>query len=221
VICWDPQQATQLVAQGYSAICNLFIHQNIYDELDKPEGVREYGGEFVHAVDSHDDVVGMHLVASAADVILMVGFDFTKPNADQFYFTTNYSAYFPPHVKTFISPPTVQLGLEPVYTTKWFNNSVEANTIRKSIDFYCAQTTYDYMILQNKHIEITKWKFKDKSNHNLSNNTIHTNTMHSHKDNKHYKMVIYQRNGDRKLLELKSAIAKIKAGLAKHGMYLL
>ena len=78
VICWDPAQATQLVAQGYGAICNLFVHQSVYDELGKPEGVRVFGGEFVHAVDSYDDVVGMHLVSSAADVILMVGFDFTE-----------------------------------------------------------------------------------------------------------------------------------------------
>jgi hypothetical protein len=79
VICWDPAQATQLVAQGYGAICNLFIHQSVYEQLEKPNGVRVFGGEFVHAVDSHDDVVGMHLVASAADVILMVGFDFVEP----------------------------------------------------------------------------------------------------------------------------------------------
>jgi len=79
VICWDSEQATQLVSQGYGAICNLFIHQTVYDKLGKPNNVRVFGGEFVHEVDSHDDVVGMHLVASAADVILMVGFDFTEP----------------------------------------------------------------------------------------------------------------------------------------------
>jgi len=79
VICWDPQQAQLLVAQGYGAICNLFIHQSVYDQLDRPKGVRVFGGEFVHSVDSQDDVVGMHLVASAADVVLMVGFDFAEP----------------------------------------------------------------------------------------------------------------------------------------------
>jgi hypothetical protein len=79
VICWDPAQATQLVAQGYSAICNLFVHESVYDELERPQGVRVFGGEFAHAVDSCDDVVGMHLVASDADVILMVGFDFVEP----------------------------------------------------------------------------------------------------------------------------------------------
>jgi hypothetical protein len=79
VICWDPQQATQLISQGYGAICNLFVPQSVYDELEKPGGVRVFGGEFVHEVDSHDDIVGMHLVASAADVVLMVGFDFVEP----------------------------------------------------------------------------------------------------------------------------------------------
>ena len=79
VICWDPQQATQLVSQGYGAICNLFIHQTVYEQLGRPEGIRVFGGEFAHAVDSEDDIVGMHLVASTADVVLMIGFDFTEP----------------------------------------------------------------------------------------------------------------------------------------------
>lgn len=79
VICWDPEQATQLVAQGYREICNLFISQSVYDELERPAGIQAFGGEFVHTVDSEDDIVGMHLVATAADVILMVGFDFAEP----------------------------------------------------------------------------------------------------------------------------------------------
>jgi hypothetical protein len=79
VICWDSQQATQLVSQGYADICNLFVHQRVYEELDKPDNVHVFGGDFVHAVDSSDDIVGMHLVATTADVILMVGFDFTEP----------------------------------------------------------------------------------------------------------------------------------------------
>lgn len=79
VICWDSQQATQLVAQGYKEICNLFIPQSVYDQLDRPAGIQAFGGEFVHAVDSEDDIVGMHLLATAADVILMVGFDFAEP----------------------------------------------------------------------------------------------------------------------------------------------
>lgn len=76
VICCDPQQATQLVAQGYSSICNLFIPQTTYEQLDRPQRIQAFGGEFLHEVDSKDDVVGMHLVASTADIVLMIGFDF-------------------------------------------------------------------------------------------------------------------------------------------------
>jgi hypothetical protein len=79
VICWQHDQAVQLVAQGYPAICNLFIHQTVYDELNQPEGVQVFGGEFVHEVDSRDDIVGMHLVSNSSDIVLMIGFDFTEP----------------------------------------------------------------------------------------------------------------------------------------------
>lgn len=76
VICWDPDQARQLVIQGYSAICNLFIPQTVYEQLNRPDRVHAFGGEFIHEVDSQDDIVGMHLVASTADIVLMIGFDF-------------------------------------------------------------------------------------------------------------------------------------------------
>jgi hypothetical protein len=79
VICWEHDQAVQLVAQGYPAICNLFIHQTVYEELNRPAGVQVFGGEFVHDVDSRDDIVGMHLVSNTADIVLMIGFDFTEP----------------------------------------------------------------------------------------------------------------------------------------------
>jgi hypothetical protein len=43
--------------------------------------VQAFGGSFDFAVDSVDDIISTHLVASVADVILMVGFDLeTKSN---------------------------------------------------------------------------------------------------------------------------------------------
>lgn len=83
VVCWDIEQALKLVAQGYSKICNLYVPEKIYQQLGKPAGVRAFGGEFDFAVDSVDDIIATHLVASVADVILMVGFDLeakTKPS---------------------------------------------------------------------------------------------------------------------------------------------
>jgi hypothetical protein len=57
--------------------------------LNKPAGVRAFGGGFDFTVDSVDDIIATHLVASVADVILMVGFDLetkTKPSLSR----TNY-----------------------------------------------------------------------------------------------------------------------------------
>jgi len=75
VVCWDPTQAEKLVRQGYAKICNLYIPETVYQQLDRPVGVRAFGGVFDFAVDSVDDIIATHLVASVADVILMVGFD--------------------------------------------------------------------------------------------------------------------------------------------------
>ena len=75
VVCWDPTQAVKLVAQGYAKICNLYIPEKIYQQLQKPKGVRAFGGDFDFSVDSVDDIVATHLAASVADVIIMVGFD--------------------------------------------------------------------------------------------------------------------------------------------------
>ena len=84
VVCWNPEQAEKLVRQGYAKTCNLYIPEVVYQKLDKPVGVRAFGGVFDFTVDSVDDIIATHLVASVADVILMVGFDLeakTKPSA--------------------------------------------------------------------------------------------------------------------------------------------
>jgi len=86
VVCWDPDQAEKLCRQGYAKICNLYIPEPVYKQLNKPAGVRVFGGGFDFAVDSVDDIIATHLVASVADVILMVGFDLeakTKPSASR------------------------------------------------------------------------------------------------------------------------------------------
>jgi hypothetical protein len=83
VVCWNPEQAEKLCRQGYAKICNLYIPEPVYKQLNKPAGVRVFGGGFDFAVDSVDDIIATHLVASVADVILMVGFDLeakTKPS---------------------------------------------------------------------------------------------------------------------------------------------
>jgi hypothetical protein len=89
VVCWNPEQAEKLCRQGYAKICNLYIPEKVYQQLDNPAGARAFGGGFDFVVDSVDDIIATHLVASVADVILMVGFDLEakiKPSPSR----TNY-----------------------------------------------------------------------------------------------------------------------------------
>ena len=76
VICHDTVQANKLFSQGYADICNLFLHQTVWEQLNSPANVRRYAGEFHHTVESTDDIVGMHLASSFNTIVLMVGFDF-------------------------------------------------------------------------------------------------------------------------------------------------
>ena len=85
-ICWDPAQAEKLVRQGYAKICNLYIPEKVYSQLDSPAGVQVFGGDIDLAVDSVEDIIATWIVGSKADVILMVGFDLeakTKPSASR------------------------------------------------------------------------------------------------------------------------------------------
>jgi hypothetical protein len=80
-ICWDPAQAEKLVRQGYAKICNLYISEKVYVQMDCPAGVQAFGGDINLAVDSVEDIIATWIVGSKADVILMVGFDLeAKPN---------------------------------------------------------------------------------------------------------------------------------------------
>lgn len=77
-VCWNNEQAEKLIAQGYSKICNLFVHQSVYNQQKKPNTINVFDGEFGMPVDCPDDVIAAHLVESAADVVLMMGFDFEQ-----------------------------------------------------------------------------------------------------------------------------------------------
>ena len=83
VVCYDSEQARQLVEQEYQKVCNLYIHQTTWEELGKPVNTRCFGGEFPHLFEFADDVVAMHLASTANDIVLMMGFrlDSSQPKS--------------------------------------------------------------------------------------------------------------------------------------------
>jgi hypothetical protein len=79
VICHDMAKANELIKRAFHAVCNFYIPNSIYASLDRPTGVKLYEGDFIHDVDRHEEIVAMHLVASASEIVLMMGFDFSEP----------------------------------------------------------------------------------------------------------------------------------------------
>ena len=75
VICYNADQARKLVEQQYQKVCNLYIHQTVWEELGKPTTTRCFGGEFPHSFEFADNVVAMHLASAANDIVLMMGFE--------------------------------------------------------------------------------------------------------------------------------------------------
>jgi hypothetical protein len=79
VICHDMNKAQELIQRNFHTTCNFYVPNSVYVSLDRPNGVKLYEGTFVHDVDNQEDIVAMHLAVTSSDVILLVGFDFSKP----------------------------------------------------------------------------------------------------------------------------------------------
>jgi hypothetical protein len=78
VVCHDVKKANELVARNFQTLCNFYIPKSMFIELDRPQGVHLYEGDFVHDVDSREEIVAMHLVSGISDIVLLLGFDFSQ-----------------------------------------------------------------------------------------------------------------------------------------------
>ena len=85
VICNDLTKSTELIKREFQKTCNLYIPNSIYQQLNRPEGVRLYEGAFTHDVDHQEDIIAIHLASGSNDIVLLLGFDLTEkqPNIDK------------------------------------------------------------------------------------------------------------------------------------------
>ena len=80
VICHNAVRAKELIDKDFNKVCNFYIAKTVYVALGEPDHVHAYGGDFNHDVAEQDDLVAMHLAASASDIVLLLGFDWqAKP----------------------------------------------------------------------------------------------------------------------------------------------
>jgi hypothetical protein len=78
VICHGMLKADELIKRNFHKTCNFYIPNSVYLNLDRPENVKLYEGDFVHDVDGQEEIVAMHLASSNSDIILLLGFDFSE-----------------------------------------------------------------------------------------------------------------------------------------------
>lgn len=85
VICHQLSQASELIKRNFHRNCNFYIPNDIFVDLDRPQGVNLYEGKFAHDVIHQEEIVAMHLAATTSDIVLMLGFDLTElsPDADR------------------------------------------------------------------------------------------------------------------------------------------
>ena len=79
VICHDQSKSAELIKRNFQNNCNFYIPNSVYISLDRPDNVKLYEGAFVHDVNHREEIVALHLAATQADIILLLGFDFTEP----------------------------------------------------------------------------------------------------------------------------------------------
>lgn len=75
VICHNLQKSRELVKRNFQSTCNLFVPNENYVILGRPENVKLYEGKFIEDSDQSDEIVAMHLAAGGSDIVLLVGFD--------------------------------------------------------------------------------------------------------------------------------------------------
>lgn len=85
VICHDRSQAESMLNRSFQNLCNFYIPKSLFQDLGRPTGVRLYDGEFLDEVHDIEDIIALHFVASASDLVLLAGFDLGKqePTSDR------------------------------------------------------------------------------------------------------------------------------------------
>lgn len=79
VICHERGKAQELLDRSFHNSCNFYIPKEFYQSLNRPQGVNLYDGDYRSELDDIEDIVAMHLASATNDIVLLVGFDLSKP----------------------------------------------------------------------------------------------------------------------------------------------
>lgn len=74
VICHELSKAQELLKREFQNNCNFYIPNKLWAQLDRPDGVNVYEGNFIDEFQP-EEIIAMHLAASQNDIILLLGFN--------------------------------------------------------------------------------------------------------------------------------------------------
>lgn len=78
VICHDFAKARELINRRFHEQCNFYIPQKNFQSLERPSNTILYDGDFERDVNNIEDIIACHLSSSQSEIVLLVGFDFSK-----------------------------------------------------------------------------------------------------------------------------------------------
>lgn len=104
VLCHDFDKCQELTQRAFHAVCNLYIPNQHFAALNRPDRVKLYDGQFPGEFDRPEEIVAMHLVADSADLVLLLGYDvsaITETDKFQRHKQTNYLNAFRATLNTY------------------------------------------------------------------------------------------------------------------------
>jgi hypothetical protein len=116
VLCHGRKKAKDLIKRAFQSVCNLYLPNSIYADLERPFGVYLYEGDFPTNFEHQEEIIAMHLVADNSDLVLLLGLDLTLPNTDDKVIRNqklNYIAAFVSVIKQHPDTQWVLIDYEP------------------------------------------------------------------------------------------------------------
>lgn len=118
VLCHDFSKCQELTQRAFHAVCNLYIPNQHFAALNRPNNVRLYDGQFPGEFDHPEEIVSMHLVSDSADLVLLFGYDVsavTESDKFQRHKQINYLNAFRATLNTYATTQFVLIDhLDPV-----------------------------------------------------------------------------------------------------------
>jgi len=124
VVTDDFDVARQLLRNNFNRQCNLWMNDNFYIKLNRPEGVDTFNWNVSVEIENTEELICLQMAATRYDIILCVGWDLHstagyQPNTLEKHLRQNYLNYVTAVVKeadcqfVFIDPrgADVHLGL--------------------------------------------------------------------------------------------------------------